>query len=138
MTPRGLRVNNPGNIRSSDAHWLGKLTPSRDDDFETFDTIEHGIRAAAMIVLNYFREHGLTTITGIVSRWAPPTENNTASYIMDVCDRCGFDADAPLNLEAEDDLLAVVHAICDHEQGSAIEAVTPDQFKTGVAMALAT
>lgn len=135
---RGLSLSNPGNIRISDQHWLGKLTPSRDPDFETFDSIEHGIRAVAMLVLSYYFEHGLNTITGIISRYAPPSENNTASYIMSVCDRTGFDADAPLDLERQDELFAIVSAICDHEQGSAIEAVSADQFKTGISLALST
>ena len=91
-----------------------------------------------MLVLNYSHEHELDTITSIINRWAPSTENNTSAYIMDVCDRTGFDADAHLNLADEDDLLAVVHAICDHEQGSAIDAVTPGQFQVSVQAALAT
>lgn len=59
--PRGIRNNNPGNIRHSD-QWKG-LTPEQPDpDFCTFSTPEYGIRAMGVILLNYQRKHGLKTI----------------------------------------------------------------------------
>lgn len=113
----GLRLNNPGNIRVTAAHWLGKITPSRHEEFETFDTPEHGIRALAVNLLTYYNRYHLGTIRQIITRWAPPSENPTAAYINDVCDRTGFDADASIDLTNEEDLKSLVVAIITQEQG---------------------
>ncbi|MBQ4507401.1 MAG: structural protein P5 [Paludibacteraceae bacterium] len=79
---RGIRNNNPLNIRiSPDNKWLGKVTPNTDGSFEQFRTMQHGVRAAWKLILNYYDRHGLHTINSIVARFAPPSENNTANYI---------------------------------------------------------
>ena len=113
---RGIEINNPGNIRISPAHWVGKVTPSRDPDFETFDTPEHGMRAMAKILLTDFREHGLKTIAGIVRSWAPPSENHTAAYAKSVSDRTGYGLSEELEPDA-DTLSDLVYAIAFQEQG---------------------
>lgn len=132
---RGMAICNPGNIRISDQHWLGKITPSADPDFETFDSIEHGIRAIAKILLTYDSE-GVDTITGIINKWAPPSENPTAAYIDNVCDRTGFNADAQLDLTSIGDLQPVITGMIDQEQGGNV--CTDDQIKAGCLMALDT
>jgi hypothetical protein len=50
-----------------------------------FDTQEHAIRAWLVMMRTYRRKHGLTTIRGIINRFAPPTENNTEKYIRYCC-----------------------------------------------------
>ena len=133
-TPRGIRNNNPGNLRTSDAHWLGKLSPSRDPDFEQFDTPEHGIRALAKVLLAYYQNHGLDTIRQIISRWAPPSENNTSAYVEQVCGQCGVSADQPIDLTVPDMLAAVTEAVIFHENGTCPYTVA--QIDAGVTMAL--
>lgn len=87
-TPRGLRNNNPLNIRKSKNRWLGKVTPCSDPDFEQFDTLEHGIRAAFIIIRTYMGpKHNLHTVPAIIARFAPSTENNVAAYTAFVCDK---------------------------------------------------
>ena len=44
---RGLRNNNPLNLRKTSAKWLGKI-PSTDKDFEQFTSLEMGLRAGAI------------------------------------------------------------------------------------------
>lgn len=85
QTPRGLRLNNPLNIRRSGSAWIGKVTPSRDPAFETFDTLEHGIRAAFIIIRTYINRYGCNTPATIIGRWAPPSENPTRAYLDFVC-----------------------------------------------------
>lgn len=85
--PRGLRNNNPLNIRVSHSAWQGKVTPNTDGSFEQFRSIEMGIRAAFIIVRRYIRFYHLDTPAGIIARWAPASENNTERYITTVCDR---------------------------------------------------
>ena len=93
--PRGIRNNNPLNIRKSADKWQGKA--GDDGAFVIFDTPENGIRAAGRLLKTYRDKHGLNTIRGIVNRWAPPNENNTEAYIAFVEQKTGFFRDLTLN-----------------------------------------
>ena len=78
-TPRGIRNNNPGNIRwGSDWKGLKKDGKQQDPSFCIFETPEYGIRALAKLLRNYQRLYGLNTPYRIISRYAPPTENEPA------------------------------------------------------------
>lgn len=79
-TPRGIRNNNPLNIRIGNT-WLGERMNPTDPAFEEFVAIEYGYRAAFCILRRYIRRYNKNTITAIVSTWAPSTENNTQRYI---------------------------------------------------------
>jgi len=114
--PRGIRNNNPGNIRKSTSQWLGKIE-GKDEEFETFDTATHGIRALAALLLVYQRKYSLRTVHEIISRWAPGTENNTEMYIKHVCFLTGFLSDQRLTLNSFSTLLKLVKAIIRHENG---------------------
>ncbi|MCU1324993.1 MAG: hypothetical protein JWN34_363 [Bryobacterales bacterium] len=134
-TPRGISCLNPGNIRISDVHWLGKVTPSRDKDFETFDSMEHGIRAIAKNILTYYDHHGYRTIAAIISHYAPPNENDSLSYIRNVEKRTGIDREQILDIRNPFVLCKLVQAICIQESGP--DCVTTEQVANGVHMALA-
>lgn len=77
---RGIRNNNPGNIIKSDNPWKGKIK-CPDTKFECFDTLENGLRALFLLLNNYYILYNLKTPREIISRYAPPKENNTESYI---------------------------------------------------------
>lgn len=79
-TPRGIRNNNPLNIRIGNT-WLGERNNPTDQAFEEFVAIEYGYRAAFCILRRYIRRYHKNTITAIVSTWAPASENNTQRYI---------------------------------------------------------
>lgn len=85
-TPRGIRNNNPLNIRIGNT-WLGERPNPTDDAFEEFVSIEYGYRAAFCILRRYIRRYHKNTITAIVSTWAPANENNTQRYIDFVADK---------------------------------------------------
>lgn len=85
---RGIRNNNPGNIKHGD-RWQGLAAEQTDDMFCTFETPEHGIRAMGKLLLNYQEKHGLHTINDLINRWAPPFENDTKGYAKFVADRVG-------------------------------------------------
>lgn len=133
MTTRGIRNNNPGNIRISDTPWHGKLIASKDPEFETFDAPVDGIRAMARILETYFDEYGLSTVTSIITRWAPPNENNTHAYIRAVCESTGFEPDAVLTPDA-DTLGKLVPAIIRQENGE--QPYSEPIIAAGVALAL--
>ena len=78
--PRGIRNNNPLNIRIGNT-WLGERMNPTDQAFEEFVSIEYGYRATFCILRRYIRRFHKNTITAIVSTWAPASENNTQRYI---------------------------------------------------------
>lgn len=90
-TPRGIRNNNPLNIRHDKDRWQGEVIPSRDYSFKQFQTIEWGYRAAFKLLRNYQRRHGCETLDDFIHRWAPPVENDTRGYIRMVAKRSGLE-----------------------------------------------
>lgn len=116
MIPRGIRNNNPGNLRKSAAAWRGKIAGT-DPDFETFDTAHNGIRATAKQLLAYEDVHGLRTVRGIINRWAPPVENNTSAYVTAVAREMNVGIDEPISTHSARTLSNLVTAIIRHENG---------------------
>jgi len=88
--PRGLKNNNPGNIRIGSSAWMGKIPISQNTDgsFEQFTTWIYGVRAMTKLVRNYILD-GHNTINKIINRYAPPIENNTNHYISEMVKRTG-------------------------------------------------
>lgn len=85
--PRGLRNNNPLNLRISASPWQGKITPNTDGQFEQFKTLELGIRAAMVNLRTLIRRDHIERVCDIIHKWAPPTDhNNTEKYIERVCE----------------------------------------------------
>lgn len=80
---RGLRNNNPFNIKKSRFTWLGKVS-GLDPTFETFKTIDFGLRCGLKLLLTYV-SRGINTPYKIIHRYAPTSENNTQNYISFVC-----------------------------------------------------
>ena len=95
-TPRGIRNNNPGNIKHGDT-WEGEIK-STDRTFEQFKDAEHGIRAIGVLLRTYNTKYNLDTIDGIISRWAPKSENQTQNYINFVSKQLGVRPTTKLNL----------------------------------------
>jgi hypothetical protein len=129
--PRGIRNNNPGNIRHSDTVWYGQALNQDDPAFVQFSDPEYGIRAIAKILLTYQRD-GLNSVQGIINRWAPPSENDTDAYVQAVCNGCGVASTSPIDVRAE--LPGLIKAIIQHENGE--QPYTDDQIDRGVALAL--
>jgi len=116
MIPRGIRNNNPFNIKQSTQLWVGKILFSEDSVFEQFKTMEFGIRAGLIILRTYLEKYKLHTIEEIIKRFAPSTENDTEAYIRAVCRDSGFDRDTILFFDLED-MLPLSMAIIKHENG---------------------
>lgn len=118
MTPRGIRNFNPLNIKRGIA-WDGLAAKQIDDTFDTFDTAVWGIRAAAKILLTYQRKHGLETVREMIDRWAPPSENDTESYIAHVARQMDVEPDEPIgNLEdMPTSFAAMLETMILHENG---------------------
>lgn len=117
MTPRGLRNNNPGNIRRGE-HWLGMKSKQTDPLFCQFNNIIYGYRAMAKLLLNYQLKYGLNTIESIINRWAPPTENNSRAYINAVAQYMAVKPKDIVCLTNQDTLINLMAAIAIHENGT--------------------
>jgi hypothetical protein len=119
-TPRGIRNRNPGNIDwHENTKWQG-LVPSgerTDQRFCEFKDAVWGIRALAVLLINYQDKYDINTVRGIIHRWAPSVENDTREYVYAVCDSCDVEADDPLNLHSYEHLRPLVEAIIFHENG---------------------
>lgn len=130
---RGLRNNNPGNIEaSSENPWEGQA--GSDGRFAKFETPEHGIRALGKNLLSYNRLHGLDTVAEMITRWAPPKENDTDSYIKAICAQLGVGANDQIDVTNPRTLAALCAGIVNHENGS--QPYTDDQIGAGVSAAL--
>ena len=116
MTARGIRNNNPGNIRITGDKWQG-LLPGEDLSFFTFKDPEHGIRALAKILITYYNKHDLDRVETIINRWAPPSENDTTAYIEIVSKRLGVLPTDRLEFNIGT-LELLVRAIIQHENGT--------------------
>ena len=136
MDALGIRSNNPGNIRAGSVKWHGQVGVNI-HGFVVFDTPRNGLRALAKLLLTYYDKHGLKTVRGIVTRWAPPVENNTPAYIASVALHIDRGADEVLDLHDPDTLDDLVHAIVLHENGyfpyTARDLVTAANDALGVA-----
>ncbi len=97
--PRGIRNNNPLNIRIGN-NWIGEVEHPTDPSFEQFKKLEYGCRAGFIILRNYIVRHKCNTVRKIIARWAPSNENNTKAYIDTVCQRTGFSPDEKLDYTA--------------------------------------
>jgi hypothetical protein len=114
--PRGIRNNNPGNIRKSGDAWQGLADIQPDTEFFSFADPVYGIRALAKILRNYRDRYGLNTVQGIINRWAPPVENNTGAYVRMVASKVGVAPTEPLTWDAGQ-MRRLVSAIIQHENG---------------------
>jgi len=117
--PRGIRNNNPGNLKelSGDkTQWQGERATDDDPIFEEFETMEYGIRALMKILINYMKKYKLRTIIEIIKRFAPASENDTRAYINSVSRITGFE-DNEILAANEDTISKLVTAICFIENG---------------------
>lgn len=121
---RGLRNNNPGNLRISGNGWIGKVPVDENTDgqFEQFYNAEDGIRALARNLLTYYNR-GQNTVTEIINSWAPPVgadrqgnryTQNTSAYVQAVAAAVGK---SPQQTIDRGDVPALVSAIIKHENG---------------------
>ena len=100
--PRGIRNNNPLNIRRSKDKWKGMRALQSDAQFVQFESLEWGWRAAFyLLTRTYYHKYRLFTIRAIVQKWAPAIENNTKAYIANVSRLTGIDPDEPIGIPSD-------------------------------------
>ena len=96
---RGDRNNNPGNI--IDSKYTQNLPGyvGGDGKFAQFATPQAGFNAQVGLIDKY-NQQGINTVAGIVSKWAPQSENgaSTQNYIATVAKDLNVDPNQPLDL----------------------------------------
>ncbi|MFC5372874.1 hypothetical protein ACFPIF_09940 [Brevundimonas faecalis] len=127
---RGVRNNNPGNIRRvSGVTWQGQAKEQTDAEFVVFVSPEMGVRALVRTLLTYNKAHKLASVRGIINRWAPPNgyangrsyKQNTSAYIDAVAKELGralgetVNVDARLDVDSYRVMRALATAIIAHE-----------------------
>lgn len=145
--PRGIRNNNPSNIRRSRERWQGLAEDQTDPDFFTFSSPVWGIRALARVLITYQDKRlaadgtAIDTVRDVIERWAPAVENDVDAYVRSVCKRTGFVERQTLDMQNYDHLCPLVKAIIWHENGQqpypneiierglALAGVTPNKPK---------
>lgn len=115
--PRGLRNNNPGNLRRSNDKWQGLRREQTDPDFFQFTEMKWGYRALIRTLQNYRRVHGLRTLADMINRWAPENENHTAQYIRAVCQDLQVPATYEPDVDDPGTMCALAAAISRVENG---------------------
>ena len=86
-------ANNPLNIR-----FAGQPGAVNTNGFAAWKTPEEGM-AATNALFDKYASGGINTLTGFISRWAPPSENDTAGYIKNVAAATGLDPTAKLDFK---------------------------------------
>lgn len=129
---RGIRNNNPGNIERTKTKWVGMRSTQTDSRYLQFTDARYGIRALYKTLLTYRNNYGLNTIRGIISRWAPPNENDTASYIKYATKIVGISADTPITTGSQ--YLKLIKAIIVQE--NSINPYPDAEIMQGMRLAL--
>jgi hypothetical protein len=101
--PAPLRNNNPGALMPG-----GKLAQYPD--------VQTGLAALDNNLQSYGKQ-GINTISGVISKWAPPNENDTQGYIKDVSQRLGIPPNQKIDLSNPLHRQALSTAITLHENG---------------------
>jgi hypothetical protein len=136
--PRGERGCNPGNIRKG-ADWKGMRPVQTDPSFVQFTTMAYGVRAAAIILMNYAAKYRgrngtpIDTVEEVIERWAPYTENQTKSYIEAVAKALGVTPRTTIEIRRRSVMLPLLYAIFRHENGS--DVVSASDMNTGLDLA---
>jgi hypothetical protein len=125
MEPRGIRNNNPLNIRKGNK-WKGERPVQTDRSFEEFVSMEYGIRAGFVILRKYITGYGgltqkFNTIDKIIRRWAPPTENATQKYIDFVAKDMGISANQTISFTNKALMVNLVYAMIFVECGQRVD-----------------
>ena len=119
--PRGLRNNNPLNLRKSDNQWKGKIVPGEDPDFEQFTDLLWGIRAAFINVRTIIRRNPDCTIKRLIYIWAPPADgNDTGAYVRQVETLSHISQHTVLDFKNKDQMVEVLWAMAAVECGQRI------------------
>ena len=143
MKPRGIRNNNPLNIRRSTDRWVGVREEQTDKSFVQFKSMAYGYRAAWRTLQSYYnrfcQQSKAFTVRNIIHRWAPPNENDTEAYIRTVLTLSGIGAQEnllpPENVDSYHRLDKLLEAMTVMENGIRMSQVDTEAIYQGYKLA---
>ena len=119
--PRGLRNNNPLNLRITATPWQGKITPNTDGSFEQFKTLELGIRAAMVNIRTLIKRDRCERLPLLIGKWAPNSDgNNERAYCEAVAKKANIDTGERLMYANKNQICRLVWAMAFVECGQEI------------------
>lgn len=125
MRPRGLRNNNPLNLRHNKQLWQGLSATQTDRSFLQFQSMAWGYRAAMVVIRTYVMSRGVKTLGAILSRWAPDADGNDEDlYLARVRALTGLERTSVIDPLDHDTMVSLVSAMSRVENG--IAAVPAD------------
>ena len=108
---RGIKNNNPGNIKKGIDTWQGEVGVD-DKGFVIFSSMNYGVRACMKLIRNYIKS-GYNTVSKIINRYAPVSDNNpTSNYIDYVATQMGIGSNTEISPDDWDKLCKLVVAVC--------------------------
>jgi hypothetical protein len=114
--PRSARNNNPGNLVNGDFARSQPGYAGDDGRFARFETPDQGQMATGAL-LDKYAQQGIDTPHGIISKFAPPNENDTRKYAMHVADTLGVSPHDRIDMSDPGIRAIVSHAIRHYEGG---------------------
>ena len=140
---RGIRNNNPLNLRHSADQWQGARKEQTDKSFVQFESMAYGYRAAWKTLDSYWKHFKRLrqpfTVRAIISRWAPPSENNTDAYVTTVLRLTSLGGNErllrPLRGIAIDKLVRLFRAMTTVECGTPYDQVSEEPIWDGYDLA---
>lgn len=131
LIARGLRNNNPGNLRFiARSPWNGQVSDDG-EGYGVYSTMALGVRAAGKQLLKYSRS-GLNTVRQIIPTWAPTSENDTEAYVRAVSSALNVAADQRIDVDAQLEQLA--EAIFRHEVGAVAFAASLELTRENIGL----
>lgn len=133
--PRGIRNNNPANLRLTSENWQGKVPNSQNTDgaFEQFYELRYGLRAMMRNIITQV-ERGHNTIFALISVLSPSIENNTEEYIKAVVSSLGLAPFGIIDL-TEDTMIRLCKIIATMENGAEYaKLITDTDYKQAIAI----
>lgn len=117
LLPKGIRNNNPGNIRfNGEIQWKG-LRGADNGNYCIFTLPIFGIRALALNLYNSNQLRLRKSVRDIQTVYAPTSENDLEAYIKFICEHLDVRDTDPLNLAIYDTANIYVRAIISFENG---------------------
>ncbi len=110
MSTRGIRNNNPANIRRG-CNWKGLSKTQTDREFCQFETMTWGVRALLVTLRTYVVKHHLHTVREIITRWAPPSDGNNTEKYIEFVEKAISEIDIPIALSLKE---LDFHKTCQH------------------------
>lgn len=127
--------NNPANMRHYNQGWYGEKTKGLNQgDFLKFDTPHNGLRAASRCLTTLgSRAPGGFTISNVIPRFSPRSENNTENHIANISSISGIGKDQVIDPKNDGQMADLLRGVTGAESGRATQNwFTPQEYTNAV------